>query len=160
MNKEEFKNIYDNYFDAIRNYIFYKSGNTDIATDITQEAFIKIWEKQVVFNPQKNKSLLYKIAGDLFINYIRHKKVETNYLSGIKFSFVNDSLNNNIEYKELKKNYEVILLRLSEKQRIVFLMSRNEELSYKEIADRLNISVKAVEKRMSKALVELRTVLK
>ena len=160
MNKEEFKNIYDNYFDAIRNYIFYKSGNTDIATDITQEAFIKIWEKQIEFNPQKNKSLLYKIAGDLFINFIRHKKVETNYLSGIKFGFVNEYSNNNLEYKELIGVYEIILSKLSDKQRIVFLMSRNEELSYKEIAERLNISVKAVEKRMSKTLVKFRKTLK
>jgi RNA polymerase sigma-70 factor (ECF subfamily) len=65
----------------------------------------------------------------------------------------------NQDDKQLKLKYETALSRLPEKQRTVFLMSRNEELKYAEIAERLDISVKTVEKRMSAVLAYLRKVL-
>ncbi len=160
MTQEEFKNIYDQYFDAIRGYLYYRSGNTELATDIAQEAFIKIWEKQFDYEPKKIKSLLYKISGDIFINHIRREKVAGDYLKEIKFNFKEDCSDNSLEYQELKQNYETVLAKLPEKQRSVFLMSRLEELTYKEIAERLDLSVKAVEKRMNKALSELKKIIK
>jgi len=59
-------------------------------------------------------------------------------------------------FKELKETYKRVLAAMPEKQRVVFLMSRMDELKYHEIAQRLNISIKAVEKRMTKALAEFR----
>jgi len=56
----------------------------------------------------------------------------------------------------LKEKCEAALLKLSEKERIVFLMSRKDDLKYREIAERLNLSEKAIEKRMSQALKKLR----
>jgi RNA polymerase sigma-70 factor (ECF subfamily) len=65
-----------------------------------------------------------------------------------------------LEYKELARKYSEALTKMNENQRITFLMSRSEELKYQEIAERLNISVKAVEKRMSQALDYLRKELR
>ena len=62
-------------------------------------------------------------------------------------------------YQELKTRYETALLKLSESERSVFLMSRMEELKYHEIADRLQLSVKSVEKKMTAALKYLRQAL-
>lgn len=59
-------------------------------------------------------------------------------------------------YTELKKKYGEVLSNMPETQRIAFLLNRNDELSYSEIAIRLQISVKAVEKRISAALKVLR----
>jgi RNA polymerase sigma factor (sigma-70 family) len=64
------------------------------------------------------------------------------------------------DYKQLQNNYQQALIQLPEKQRTVFMMSRMEELKYAEIAERLDISIKTVEKRMSNALFYLRKVLK
>ena len=61
-----------------------------------------------------------------------------------------------INYQETHAKYEKILAQLPEGQRTVYLMSRLEALNYKEIAIRLGIGVKAVEKRMSNALSTLR----
>lgn len=136
--------------------MFYRSGNAELATDISQETFLKVWEKQLYLKPEKLKGLLYKIAGDLFISHLRRQNVAGNYLKEISFNFKEAYLDEALELEEIKRSYEKALANLPEKQRLVFLMSRMEELTYKEIAVRLDISVKAVEKRMSLALAELR----
>lgn len=156
MSKEEFKNLFDMHFDSIRNYIYYRCGNKDLASDIAQDTFMRVWEKQLMLSSGKIKGLLYKIAGDMFVSSYRRKVTETNYCNSLKLDFVDDTPDKRIEYEELKLNYEKVLSTMPEKQRVVYLMSRVEELKYQEIAERLNLSVKAVEKRMSQGLGYLR----
>ncbi len=160
MTKKEFKIIYDLYFDHIRRYIYYRSGNEELATDIAQETFMKIWEKDFDYHPKKTKSLLYKIALDYFISQYRKAKIETKYLNEIRFNFTEETSTNLLEYQELKTHYEKILADLPAKQRDVFLMNRLEGFTYKEIAERLELSIKAVEKRMSLALGVLKKNIK
>jgi RNA polymerase sigma-70 factor (family 1) len=160
LKREEFKQLFDNHFDAIRSYIYYRSGDADMATDIAQETFMKVWEKQFNLEPSKMKGLLYKISGDLFISKLRRIKVEENYCKSLSFDVKEQSPYDQLQYKELKKNYENALTELPDKQRTVFLMSRIEELKYFEIAERLSISEKAVEKRMHHALSYLKIALK
>ena len=74
LTQEEFKQLFDNYFDPIRNYIYYRSGNKELATDVTQEVFLRIWEKQPLFINGNAKALLYKIAGDIFVSEYRKQK--------------------------------------------------------------------------------------
>ena len=81
------------------------------------------------------------------------------YQLALSYDDLNTDNEHNLEYQELKENYEATLSMLPLNQREVFLMSRMEELTYKEIAERLEISVKAVEKRMSLTLKELRKAL-
>jgi len=160
LTKEEFKKIFDKYFDPVRNYVYYRSGDTDLATDIAQDVFIKIWEKQLKLVPETTVGLLYKIANDLFISWYRKGKVENKYINSIQLQFYNDeSPEDTMQYEELKNNYEKALGDMKEKQRVVFLMNRMDNLTYNEIAKRLNISVKAVEKRMKYALDYLKTTL-
>ena len=157
MTKENFKQLYDEYFDAIRRYLYYRSNDSELSTDIAQEVFMKVWEKQIKYEPNRTKSLLYKIAGDMFVSQVRKNKVADKYCDTIDLEFKTDqSPDEKLEYEELKQHYERTLAGLSEKQRTVFLMSRLEEMTYNEIAQRLELCVKAVEKRMSLALTELR----
>ena len=72
MNKEEFKFIFDTYFDAVRNYIYYRSGDADLATDIAQDTFLRIWEKQLKPDLEKVKGLLFKIF-DLSLILLKSK---------------------------------------------------------------------------------------
>ena len=160
MTQEDFKYCFDKYFDPIRNYIYYRSGDSDLSTDIAQEVFLKLWEKQIEFEENRTKGLLYKIASDHFISSIRRNKVADKYIQSLQFNFKEQSPEETLQYNELKSNYETTLANLPEKQRSVFLMSRMEDMTYKEIAERLDLSVKAVEKRMSIALAELKKRLK
>lgn len=160
MKKEEFKILFDAYFEDVRRYVLYRSGDEDIATDIAQDTFMRVWEKQMMIDPKRVKGLLFKIAGDLFISQYRRKQVAINFLNA--FQPNNNSLTpeDEFNFQELKNAYDTALKSMPEKQRTVFLMNRIDELKYKEIADQLGLSVKAIEKRMSQALEHLKTNLK
>lgn len=159
MTKEEFKYLFDTYFDSVRSFLFYRGAGADDASDIAQEVFMRIWEKQINVDQQSAKRLLYKIAGDMFISKYRHDMVELKYISAQDYNKNEQSPEEAFHHKELLENYKKALAYLNEKQRTVFLMSRMEGLKYQEIADRLNLSVKAVEKRMTLALQHLKKTL-
>ena len=159
MTQEEFKNIFDTHFTGVRNYIYYRSGDQDLATDVAQEALITLWEKKSGLVNGNIKALLYKIAGDILISQLRKRNVAMRYKAKNIDEQFNESPDELLQYKELLRNYERALEALPEKQRTVFLLSRIDGLKYFEIADTLGVSVKAVEKRMKNALEYLRKVI-
>lgn len=159
MTKEDFKILYNSFFDPVRNYLYYRCANTELSTDIAQELFLKLWEKREKLQKEKIKGLLFKMASDEFVSKFRRNKLEMEYARSFNFSLIEESPEEEFNYKELKDKYERALGGLPEKQRIVFLMSRVEELKYHEIAERLQLSVKAVEKRMNYALKYLKKAL-
>ncbi|MEZ4771679.1 MAG: RNA polymerase sigma-70 factor [Bacteroidia bacterium] len=154
--QEVFQNLFDNYYEAIRNFLYYKSGEIELAEDLTQEAFLILWKKRENINPEKAKSYLYTIANNLFLNEIKHQKVVLRFQQQPVSNVFFESPQFMMEEEEFKHKLEKAISDLPEKNRSVFLMNRVEKMTYKEIADRLELSVKAVEKRMHKALTELR----
>jgi len=160
LKKEEFKTLFETYFGDVRRYILYRSGNEEIATDIAQDTFMRIWEKQINIDPKTAKSLLFKISGDLYITQFRKDQVAFNFFNTFQPNNKSTTPEDDLNFQELGKAYEEALKSMPEKQRTVFLMNRIDELKYKEIADQLELSVKAIEKRMSQALEHLKSHLK
>ena len=121
---------------------------------------MKIWEKNLEYNENQIKGLLYKISKELWIS--QYRKLDSARKFELNLTYEEESITPEdlLEYDELRVKYEEVLSILPENQREVFLMSRMEDLTYKEIADRLDIGVKAIEKRMSLALRTLRKELK
>ena len=142
---------------SLRNFLFYKYGNKDQAEDLTQEAFIKLWQNCAAVPIEKAKSYLYTIANNSSLNEIKHQKVVLQYENNFTGA---DKTNENPEFileeKQFKKRLLQAIEDLNETQRVAFLMHRIDGKKYSEIAEELNISVKAVEKRIHLALVELR----
>jgi len=159
LTKEEFKFLFDSYFDAVRSYLFYRGADKEQASDLAQDVFLRIWEKQLDVDLKTALRLLYKMAGDMFVSRYRRETIEMNYRKSLKNDTDDYSPEDQLRYNELKDKYSKALATLGEKQRTVFLMARMEGLKYHEIAERLNLSVKAVEKRMSIALDYLKKVL-
>ncbi len=153
MNKEQFHQIFNTYFDSIRGYLYYKTSDESVAEDIAQNVFMKLWEHRERFDPNNIKPILYKIASDMAISHYRKRVVRVDFAKNMYYNTNTDlSPEEIIQYEELKRKYAIVIREMNDRQREVFLMNREEGLKYNEIAQRLNISVKGVEKRMSQAL--------
>lgn len=152
-----FSDFFKNHAQALRNYLYYKFGNEEQADDVTQEAFIKLWQNCADVPPEKAKSFLYTVANNTSLNHIAHQKVVLEYAKkSPKKGTDNQSPEFVMEEEQFKTKLQNAITNLSEAQRTAFLLHRIEGKKYKEIAEMLGISVKAVEKRIHTALVELR----
>jgi len=145
---------YDEHFEGLRRFLYYKCGEIELAEDLVQEVFIKVWEKRETIRLETVKSLLFTMANNLLMNHFNHMKVvrsheghemQTGTTEAVSPQFV-------LEEKEFEEELNRVIGSLPEGCREVFLMNRIDKLKYEEIADRLGLSVKAIEKRMSKAL--------
>ncbi len=121
---------------------------------------MRIWDKQMDINPKTVKGLLFKIAGDLFITRYHREKIAFNFFSVYEPDMESLTPEEELNFQELKNAYDIALKSMPEKQRVVFLMSRIDGLKYKEIAEHLGLTVKAVEKRMGLALQHIKEGLK
>jgi len=148
--------IYDTHFDDLRRYVIYRSGDQNLSKDIAQTVFMKVWTKKIELASGNIKSLLFKMATDEFISHIRRKKVERAYIDSIDLRLVQESENGDNGPREKKEHFKKALNELPEKQRIALLMNKMQGLTYKEIAKSLNLSEKAIEKRISQALGTLK----
>ena len=147
--------IYDNHFDNLRRYLYYRSGEQDLSADIAQNVFMKIWKKKIDITKGNIKSLLFKMGTDEFISYYRRSKIERDYVNTQDFKLVHENNDQN-DVAEKKQKFEKALMTLTDKQRVALLMNKMEGLTYKEIAESLNLSQKAIEKRISQALSALK----
>ena len=155
MTAKDFKMIYDAHFDDLRRYLIYRSGDQDLSKDIAQNIFMKVWTKKIEIASGNIKSLLFKMATDEFISHIRKKKVEKEYTESIDLKLIREP-DNNDDLLEKKVLFQKALNQLPEKQKTAFLMNKMQGLTYKEIAEILNLSQKAIEKRIGLALKALK----
>jgi RNA polymerase sigma-70 factor (family 1) len=151
-----FEQLFDAYYDELQHFIFYKSGDTEIAEDIVQDAFLKLWEMRSSVRVETARALLYTIATNLFANRYKRLKLKFKLQQTIIEDRTFETPEFEMEIKEFDQKLQRVLSELNENNRTVFLMSRMEQMTYNEIASALNISVKAVEKRMEKALEHVR----
>jgi RNA polymerase sigma-70 factor (family 1) len=160
--KEElakFRSIYDQYYESIRSFAYYKTSDIDLADDIVQEVFLKLWTNLKNVKDETVKALLYTISSNTIKNHFKHQKVVYNFQKQDQASDsdTTDEADSLLRQEELNRKLQDALAEIPEKSRDVFLMNRIEGLTYADIAERLGLSVKAIEKRMSEALSVLRS---
>ena len=136
-------------------------ADSDISKDIVQKVFIALWERRNRMDlHQSIKSYLFTAVKNRCLNYIRdYKKFrsQTLDLDCGDIEIVNQD--GSLELAELQTQINEALATLPEKCRLVFEMSRFQDMKYKAIAQELEISEKTVEAHMSKALKTLRLLL-
>jgi|SRR5574344_77094 RNA polymerase sigma-70 factor (ECF subfamily) len=154
IDKNDFKALFEEYFDSIRLYIYYKIAEKEAADDMAQDVFMAVWVKRADVGLKNIKQLLYKIAAGMVVDYYRRCDVKADFTKWMRLKDDETTVtpHEHTEYNETMGLYANALNCMTEGQREVFMMSREEQLTYKEIAERLNLSIKAIEKRMNGAL--------
>lgn len=160
MTQEEFKKLFDMHFATVRRYVLYRSGDQEIATDIAQDTFLRLWERQPEVDHSRVRGLLFKISNDLYISRFRKEKRAFEFFKNFVLDTEDHSPEEILQFNQLKSDYDKALKDMPEIFRTVFLMNRVEGLTYREIAGVLGLSQKAVEKRMKNALDMLKKTLK
>ncbi len=159
----QFELVFKEYFVRLCGFATVYTGNSEESKEIVQEVFLKVWEKQdVVLTGSDIKSYLFRAVKNACINNLQHKIVADKYQAVLYFLNTQREVSNGyekLEFDELNLKIQKAIGSLPESCRQVFLLSRDEGLKYREIAEKLEISVKTVETQMSRALVKLKDCL-
>ncbi|WP_234364345.1 RNA polymerase sigma-70 factor [Lunatibacter salilacus] len=162
LDEPTFEQVFKEHYGALHAYANVILKDSAGAEEVVQTVFLKLWEKRSGLRITSSlKAYLYKAVYHYSLNHLKHQKVrqrhweQTHYELNQQLSSDNSQIMEGQE-KELMQRIQQILVELPEKCRMVFHLSRFEELKYGEIAEQLGISVKTVEAHMSKALKTLR----
>ncbi|MGY5252418.1 RNA polymerase sigma factor [Sphingobacterium spiritivorum] len=158
-NHAAFTEIYNRYAVVLYLHARHMLGQDDEARDVIQELFAGIWNKHDKLDFEQHlRAYLYRSVRNMILNIIRHERVKENYLTELG-TFANtepieaDEL---IRYNELKRLIEKEIERMPKKMKIVFELSRDQNLSHEEIAKQLGISKTTVKKQVSNAVRQLK----
>lgn len=157
--RRAFEEMYNRYALSMIDYIVKVLRSEDEAMDIIQEIFISLWKRRETLEIQTSlKSYLFRSARNLSIRYIEQHLSKENFLETLvsQFDGFAPSVVTDLEVKELEEQINDAVRNLPEKMREIFQLSRFENLSYHEIAERLQISDTTVKKQISNALKRIR----
>lgn len=151
--------FFDKYYDSLCNYVNLYVRDKTVSEDLVQDIFIYFWEKRANIALETSvKSYLFRALRNKYLNYFRNEKchqsikMEVNSKREIFASPNGEAL----DFKQLEEIIASSINNLSPRCREVYLLRRNEDLSNKEIALQMNLSVKTVENQMTIALKKLR----
>lgn len=156
---QAFEQLFKTHYKALHAYANLILKDMELAEEVVQNMFLKFWEKRELLNVETSmKAYLYKSIYNDSLNYLKHEKVKLKYQDFAMHTtdHLTDTASAKVELSELEIRLREALNELPEQCRTIFQLSRFEELKYREIADRLNISIKTVENQMGKALKLLR----
>lgn len=159
--------IYNEFFGVLYHLCLSYLHDDKVSEEIVQDTFLKLWEIKETINDQINiYNFLYTITKNNCLNYLRNQKISIKHQENLKYleiQFNYEALEKSGDFfqiEELQKKIDEAIENLPPDLKETFQLSRIEEFSYKEIAEKQNISIKTVESRISKVLRILRVELK
>ena len=158
---EKVEILFRKYYAGLCKSLYKILRDATLAEDIVQEVFLKVWEvRETLKMEDAIQSYLYRSCYNAALNFLKQQKKNTD-LDNLEATITgSDSAERHLNFQETEAEIQKAIDALPPKTKVVFSLSRFEELSYKEIAERLDISVKSVEKHMGIALQRLRENLK
>src|SRR5215217_3300225 len=158
-NDAAFSEIYSRYWDGLYIHCLKMLRDESEAQDVVQELFMHLWTKSVELDPKFNLAgYLYISARHRVLNAIRRRKNYDEFIDALADYIVvmDDTILDQISEKELARAIDKEIENLPDKMKAVFICSRKEYLSHREIADKLGISDKTVKKQVANAIKVLR----
>jgi len=157
--KEAFRFFFEKYYSDLCNMVNIYLHNPVMSEEIVQSIYIYFWEKKGEINIDSSvKSYLLKASKNKSINYIRNERVKINIHEKLaKVSDADYEMPDSVmDAGQLREIIAQSINNLPEKCREIYILGKEKNLTYKEIADELGISVKTVENQMGNALKKLR----
>lgn len=158
-----FEMLFRTYYQPLCNYAYTFVQDRDEAEEIVQSAFLSVWEKRESLEIRTAvKPYLYAMVRNACLNVIKHEKIKQLHVEG-ELAMAErsiESVSRTVMASELEGRIGNAMEKLPGQCRLIFKLSRFEELKYAEIAAQLNISVKTVENQMGKALKIMREELR
>jgi RNA polymerase sigma-70 factor (ECF subfamily) len=150
------------HYDEISYYIQKLTGDKTLAKDLTQETYVKVLEINKNSDTTIQKAYLYKIAQNLVIDKVRRDKIliQTPYEDECNFTCLNDSPEDIISNELRKKKLKECIKNLSTQNKKAFILHYYKGYSRKEISEILEISVNAVEKNITRAVLKIKEQMK
>lgn len=160
---EAFEKLYFRYNAKLYNFVMkISNGDKYMAEELIQRTFIKIWETKDQINIEKSFiSYLCTIAKNMLINEYQHQFVEFVYQDYVKTKMleIDNITEKQIDKKMLEEYIDKLTEKLPPRRKEVFVLSRKEGFSNKEISEKLGISESTVETQLSKAIVFMKKML-
>lgn len=160
-----FKSLFLEYYEALCYYACKYVNDTDVSQDLVQDVFFDLWKKRDTIDfAEPIKPYLYKATYNKSIDHIRQTRLRNEKLeepepgSFLDF-YINNMISNaeeELHLKDISREINNCIDNLPPQCKKIFNLSRQTGLKNKEIAEKLDISIKAVEKQISKALNEIR----
>jgi RNA polymerase sigma-70 factor (ECF subfamily) len=166
--KNSLKSLFKDYFQPLCQLSLHYLEDPDEAKGVVQEAFIKLWEIRNELNADSNlQNFLYTLVKNNCLNILKRRQILLKHHEKIKrmeLHYQYESLarmgSDYLDFNELKEKIDITIQHLPKHCRIVFEMSRYEDLKNREIAEKLCVTQKTVEAHLTKALKILRISLK
>ncbi|MFY0625068.1 MAG: RNA polymerase sigma factor [Reichenbachiella sp.] len=154
-----FKGIFEKYNKEVYQFLYYKYGSDNNPQDLVQEAFIKLWDNCKNVPIDKARSFLFTVANNQMLNALSRRKTVLNFVKEDHKTTTFETPEYLMEENEYSERLQLALESLTEEQRVTFMLNRVEGKKHQEIADLLEISRKAVEKRIYTTLKILKSKL-
>jgi len=155
-----YSSIYNDYSNDLHNYLYYKYGDQFNPNDTVQDAFVKLWNNCKEVTLEKAKGYVFMIAKNMILNNIKHQKVVLKHQQVKPKYYTNENPEFLLEKEQFLQKYQRALSKLTEEQRVVFLLNKTEGKKHQEIADLLDITKKVVEYRIYSAFKIIKAEIK
>ncbi len=143
-----FEAVYKKISEDLFKFLYYKYGPHDELDDVVQESFVKLWRNCQKVQPEKARGFLFKVAKNIMLNKFKHEKVVLNYQNNMLKNIEHETPEYLLEEAQFYQKYQQALSKLTDEQRVAFLLNKVEGKKHKEIAEMLNVTQKVVEYRI------------
>ena len=164
--EKAFEKLFKKFYPRLYDFAFKVVRNKEIAEDMVQDIFLRLWEKKENIKPVNIEGFIFKVLKNHCISYLRNIKIinnvklNLNNLTHIEELYRIDFIRNEpyiLVEKELQLETDKVINKLPDRCKEVFILSRVTGLKNREIADKLGINIKNVERHITKALRIFRT---
>lgn len=160
--QKAFNTLFRLYSAKVYHFSYGYLKSTEESEEIVQDTFTKIWEKRATIDAAYSFSgFVFTVAHHLILNRIRKIRNENHYKAILAKNniHIRNETEEKILHDELEKAQQQALVELPPRRKIIYQMIREEGMTYKQVAELLNISTKTVESQMTEAIKHLRTKL-